>query len=122
MFPGYLFARFVYLLHHRRVEHAPGIQCLVHFGDYVATLDEDAVAALHQNAGADEIVTVDPEIQVGQSVRIAEGPFQGLEALVTRLMPAKERIRVLLDFLGRSVETEVPTPKVLPVGHLPSRF
>ena len=118
MFPGYLFARFVYLLQHRRVEHSPGIQCLLHFGDYVATISEDAVAALQQQAGADEIVTVDPEIQVGQSVRIAEGPFQGLEALVTQLMPAKERIRVLLEFLGRSVEMELPTPKVLPVEHL----
>src|ERR1700694_2240627 len=115
MFSGYLFARFVYLLQHRRVEHSPGIQCLVHFGDYVATIGEDAVAALQQQAGAGEIVTVDPEIQVGQSVRIAEGPFQGLEALVTRVMPAKERIRVLLEFLGRSVETEISTPQILAV-------
>ena len=73
--------------------------------------------ALQQKTGEEEILTIDPEIQVGQSVRIAEGPFQGLEALVTRLLPAKERVRVLLEFLGRSVETEISTPKILPVGH-----
>ncbi len=120
MFPGYLFAEFVYSLEHRRVQHSSGVQGIVHFGDYVATVDTATMAALQRKAGEEEIVTIDPEIQVGQSVRIAEGPFQGLEALVTRLLPAKERVRVLLDFLGRSVETEISTPKILPVG--PPRF
>jgi len=116
MFPGYLFAQFVYPLQHRRVEHSAGIQGMVHFGDFVATLDSATVAALQQEAGEDEIVTIDPEIQVGQPVRIAEGPFQGLEVLVTRLLPAKERVRVLLEFLGRPVETEIAVPKVLPLA------
>jgi transcriptional antiterminator RfaH len=117
MFPGYLFAQFVYPLQHRRVKHSSGIHGIVQFGDYVATLDPGTVEALQQKTGEEEILTIDPEIQVGQSVRIAEGPFQGLEALVTRLLPAKERVRVLLEFLGRSVETEISAPKILPVGH-----
>jgi hypothetical protein len=33
--------------------------------------------------------------------------------MVTHLIPAKDRIRVLFDFLGRSVELEVSTAKVL---------
>jgi transcriptional antiterminator RfaH len=117
MFPGYLFAQFVYPLQHRRVGHSSGIQGIVQFGDYVATLDPGTVEALQQRTGEEEILTIDPEIQVGQSVQITEGPFQGLEALVTRLLPAKERVRVLLEFLGRSVETEISTPEILPVGH-----
>jgi transcriptional antiterminator RfaH len=115
MFPGYLFAEFIYPLLHRRVEHAAGIQGIVHFGDQLATVDAETITALRKKAGQDEIVTVDPEINVGQTVRIAEGPFRGLEAVVTRLMPAKERVRVLMEFVGRSVETEVATPKVLPL-------
>jgi transcriptional antiterminator RfaH len=118
MFPGYIFTQFVYPLLHRRVEHSAGIQGIVHFGDYLATVDADTVNALQQKAGDEEIVTIDPEIKVGQSVRIAEGPFQGLEALVTRLLPAKERIKVLLEFLGRPVETEISAPKILPVNAL----
>ena len=39
-----------------------------------------------------------------------------LEALVTRLVPARERIRVLLEFLGRTVETEISMPQVLPLS------
>jgi transcriptional antiterminator RfaH len=113
MFPGYLFAQFIYSQLHRRVEHSPGIQCFVQFGDDLATVDSSTIAALRQNGGDEEVVTIDPEIKVGQAVRITEGPFQGLEALVTHLLPAKERVRVLLGFLGRSLETEVPMPQLL---------
>lgn len=116
MFPGYLFAQFLYAELHRRVEHAVGIQGIVHFGDFLATVDEAAIATLQQKAGAEETVTIDPSVKVGQAVRIAEGPFQGLDAVVTRILPANERIRVLLEFLGRSVETEISAPRVLPVG------
>jgi transcriptional antiterminator RfaH len=115
MFPGYLFAEFVYSRQHRQVEYSPGIQGFVRFGDQVAALDSSTIANLRQTADEEEIVIFNPEIQIGQAVRIAEGPFQGLEALVTHLLPAKERIRVLLEFLGRSLETEVPAPKVLPL-------
>jgi hypothetical protein len=34
--------------------------------------------------------------------------------VVTQLLPAGERIRVLLEFFGRSLEMEVPAGKVLP--------
>jgi transcriptional antiterminator RfaH len=115
MFPGYIFAEFIYPLLHRRVEHASGIHGIVHFGDQIATVDSDTIKALRERAGEEETVTLDPALEIGQPVRIAEGPFRGLEAVVTRIMPANDRVRVLLEFLGRSVETEVASPKVLPV-------
>jgi transcriptional antiterminator RfaH len=113
MFPGYVFAEFIYPLMHRRVEHAAGVQGILHFGNDVAIVDLETIAALRERAGEEEIVTIDPEIEVGQPVKITEGPFQGLEAVVTRVLPAKERVKVLLEFLGRSVETEIPRPKLL---------
>jgi transcriptional antiterminator RfaH len=113
MFPGYLFAKFVYSQQHRAVESAHGIRGIVHFGDRLATLSEGIVVALQSRVGAEEVVTVDSSIKIGQPVQITEGPFQGLEAVVTRLLPARERVRVLLEFLGRSVEMELPRAKVL---------
>ena len=114
MFPGYLFAKFVYGEQHRAVESSHGIRGIVHFGDRLATLSENIVVALQSRVGAEEVVTVDSSIKIGQPVQITEGPFQGLEVVVTHLLPAKERIRVLLEFLGRSLETEISTAKVLP--------
>jgi transcriptional antiterminator RfaH len=118
MFPAYLFAHFVYAEHHRRILHSPSIRGIVQFGEQVATVAAEAIASMQHYTGEEEIVTVDPEIEVGQTVQIAEGPFQGLHALVTRILPAKERIRVLLEFLGRSVETELPAPVVLSVQRM----
>ena len=114
MFPGYLFAKFVYSSQHRAVESSHGVRGIVRFGQRLAILPEDAVIALQSKAGADELVTVDSSPKIGQPVQFIEGPFQGLEVVVTQLLPARERIRVLLEFLGRPVEMEVSAAKVLP--------
>jgi transcriptional antiterminator RfaH len=113
MFPGYLFAKFIYPTQHRAVESSHGIRGILRFGDRLATLPENIVTALQSRVGAEEIVTLDYSIKVGQSVQIVEGPFQGLEVVVTNLLSAKERVRVLFNFLGRSVEMEVSTAKLL---------
>jgi transcriptional antiterminator RfaH len=114
MFPGYLFAKFVYSTQHRAVESSHGVRGIVRFGDRLATIQEEIIAALQSKAGAEEVVTIDSSLKIGQPVHIIEGPFQGLEVVVTQVLPAKERVRVLLDFLGRSLEIEVPAGKVLP--------
>ena len=114
MFPGYVFAEFIYKQQHRIVEHASGIHGIVRFGDNLALVDGGTISTLQAKAGEEEIVTIDPELKVGQPVTIAQPPFAGLEAVVTRVLPAKERVKVLLEFLGRPVETEVETQKVLP--------
>jgi transcriptional antiterminator RfaH len=113
MFPGYLFAKFIYSTQHRAVENSQGIRGIVHFGDRLATLPENIVAELQSRMGAEQVVTLDCSIKIGQSVEVIEGPFQGLEVVVTHLLPAKDRIRVLFEFLGRSVEMEISTAKVL---------
>src|SRR6266496_3482005 len=113
MFPGYLFAKFVYSEQHRAVEGSHGIRGIVHFGVYLAMLPENIVSRLRSRVGEEEVVTVDSSLKVGESVEIVEGPFRGLEALVTRLLPARERIRVLLEFLGRPLEMEISTTQVL---------
>jgi transcriptional antiterminator RfaH len=114
MFPGYLFAKFVYSTQHRAVESSHGVRGILRFGERLATLPEDTVIALQSKAGAEEVVTVDSSLKIGQPVQLIEGPFQGLEVVVTQLLPARERIRVLLEFLGRSLEMEVAAGKVLP--------
>jgi transcriptional antiterminator RfaH len=114
MFPGYLFARFSYPTERRAVESAHGIRGIVRFGDCIAMLPEETIVALQSYAGMDEVVTVDSSLKIGQPVHIIEGPFRGLEVVITQVLPARERIRVLMDFLGRPLEMEIPEAKVLP--------
>jgi len=113
MFPGYLFGEFVFAKQRRIVEHSTGVQSIVAFGEHIGVLEPETIELLQRTAGEDEVVTIDPEVKVGQTVQIVQGPFQGLEALVTQVLPAKERVRVLLEFLGRSLETELAEQGVL---------
>src|SRR5438552_15650386 len=116
MFPGYFFAQFDYVTERRRVEHALGVRGLVRFGDRLATIDSTIIDALRQRMEADELVTLDPELKVGQEVQIAHGPLRGIDVLVTQLLPASERDRVLLEFLGCSLQMELLKGTLLQPG------
>ncbi len=69
---------------------------------------------MRQASSDNEVITIAPELRPGDPVLVVEGPFRGLTALVTQVLPAKERIRILLEFLGREIETEMPLARVLP--------
>jgi transcriptional antiterminator RfaH len=43
----------------------------------------------------------------GDTVRLKEGPLQGLEAVFVGPMKSSERVHILIDFLGRHREAEV---------------
>ena len=116
MFPGYLFAEFVYAEFHRRVSSGPAVRSVLRFGDYVPIIDPAVIETLRRSSSDDAVITIAPELRVGESVTLVEGPFAGITGLVTRLHPAKERVRILLEFLGRQVETETPIYKVLPTA------
>ncbi len=113
MFPGYIFSKFVYRELHRRVSSAAAVQSILRFGEFVPTLDEATIAALREAAAEDEVITVDPDIQVGDMLHVTDGPLRGLLVLVTHVISGKERVRVLLEFLGRQVESEIDRSKLL---------
>lgn len=114
MFPGYLFARFIFPEMHRQVQAAHGVSTIVRFGSRVASIHESTIVHLRELSGPEETVVFSPEPRVGDAVQIAEGAFIGLEAVVTQVLPAKERVKVLLEFLGRTIEAETTAPKIIP--------
>lgn len=113
MFPGYLFARFELAEMHRQVGYAHGVAGIVRFGDRYPTIDEGALVQLRDHTGGTEVKEVDYRLSQGDDVKIAEGAFAGLEAVITEVLPAKQRVKVLMDFLGRKMEAEVERSSVL---------
>jgi hypothetical protein len=47
------------------------------------------------------------EFQPGDLVEVSGGPFDGLRAIVGRAIPARKRVALLLDFLGRQTCLEI---------------
>ena len=114
MFPGYLFARFVYPELYRRIAATSGVAKTLCFGGHPAILDELIIADLRQYVADGETVEIASEIKEGEEVKVIEGPFLGIRALVTRVLPARERVAILLNMLGQEREIEVSAGAVLP--------
>jgi transcriptional antiterminator RfaH len=114
MFPGYLFAHFDLTERHRQVRYAHCVIGIVQFGNQYPTIEEGALALLRDQTGVAEVKELTYELSQGHQVTIVGGIFAGLEAIVTQILSARERIKILLDFLGRQVEAEVGRSSVLP--------
>lgn len=114
MFPGYLFVRFVYPALHRRVAATSGVARTLSFGGRPCVLDEQIIEDLRKHVADGETVEIASEIKEGEEVKVVEGPFLGVRALVTRVMPGRERVAILLNLLGQEREIEVSAGAVLP--------
>ena len=113
MFPGYLFARFDLAEMHRLVRYSCGVTSIVRFGDRYPIIDEGVIAELQKQTGATGVKELNCVVREGDSVKVGEGVFTGLEAVVTQVLSAKERVKILLEFLGRQVEAIVDTSSIL---------
>ena len=116
LFPGYVFARFNFQQQFRQVNHAAGVRGIVHFGDRWPTVPDEAIAELQLAIGTENICTITNPLAVGEEIEVATGAFRGLKAVVSRVMPARERILVLLEFLGRQTSVEVAAADVVREG------
>jgi transcriptional antiterminator RfaH len=113
MFPGYLFARFDLAEMHRQIRYAHGVSGIVRFADQYPTIDDEALAELRNYTDDGEVRELSYELSQGDQVKVVEGVFGGLDAVITQALTARERVKVLMDFLGRKVEAEVERSNVL---------
>lgn len=114
MFPGYIFARMDYTTQNRHVRSIRGVITIVGFGDNPAIVPEVIVEELRREVRDEETIVIQPEIAIGEEVNVVAGPFQGLRAVVSRVLPARERVAVLLEVLGMEREVEVSAAAILP--------
>lgn len=115
LFPNYVFARFELEASLSCIRYAMGVSDVVHFGGRWPTIADSEVAALQQCMAGQELKTFEGEFAPGDEVTLAEPAFYGVPAVVLASMPAKKRVRVLLDILGRNTIAEVSWDAVVPV-------
>jgi transcriptional antiterminator RfaH len=107
LFRDYLFARFDLDSTLRRVQGARSVRGVVHFGFRWPTIPENIIADLQAAMGGQDVRLIDETLSPGDLVQIGGGPMHGLEGVVSRVMPARERVAVLLEFLGRQTMVEL---------------
>jgi transcriptional antiterminator RfaH len=116
LFPGYLFARFNWQASLRQVQYASGVRGIVHFGKHWPVISEKTIEQLQQTIGATELHTISPEFLPGDTVHIADGTLRGLRAIVSQVMPNRERIAVLMEFLGQQTMVELTVSSIIKEG------
>jgi transcriptional antiterminator RfaH len=107
LFPGYLFAYFDLSQSLRKIHYCQGVSTIVHFGKHWPAIPESALQQIRALIGAEGVKDLEEPFQHGDRVEVLDGPFRGFEAIVTRVVPAHERICVLLEFLGRQTAVQL---------------
>ena len=107
LFPCYLFVRCQLDEHIDQIRYVSGISSLVHFGGRIPVIPDDVIEDLQRCFDLQEPMTVRNDLQAGMEVSVAEGPFLGAHGVVVRMLPPKQRVQILLDFLGRPTLAEV---------------
>ena len=105
LFPGYIFVR-MDLKNRLRILEVPGVVRLIGFNGMPTALRDDEIDTLREGLAQTCAIRPYPYIVAGRRVRIARGPFQGLEGVLIR---QKRNLRVVLslDLIRRSVLVDV---------------
>jgi len=115
LFPGYVFCRLDMVLSGKAARYSPGVKDFLTFGSRLAEVGEDIIRALRERC-PDGVAQIDPvKAKPGDTVRINEGPFSGLEAIFEQKLKGAERVAVLLDILGRQTRIVLPSETIVKI-------
>jgi transcriptional antiterminator RfaH len=107
LFPCYVFVRCNIDECLDSVRYVNGVSSLVHFGQRIPIVPDQVVEELKQCFETQEMMDVEDQLCAGTEVTVGEGAFHGFNGIVLRVLPAKQRVQILLDFLGRTTLAEV---------------
>jgi transcriptional antiterminator RfaH len=113
LFPCYIFIRCVVEEKTNEIQHISGISQLVHFGNVIPQIGDAIIEDLQACFGADDSIAVENRLIPGDEVTVAEGAFAGMSAQVLKSLPAKKRVQILLEVLGRPTCVEVGSGSVV---------
>jgi transcriptional antiterminator RfaH len=113
LFPGYVFARFNYPKQHRHIRSISGVATIVLFGASPAEVPGDIIDELRVLSPSAKPLEIDPVLEAGADVTVASGPLRGIRTLITRVLPARQRVAILLEILGAQREVEIESAHLL---------
>ena len=108
LFPGYIFVWLSPRVELPKIRSYPGVQRPLLFGQQLACVEPELVDWWKEREGGRGYLTPEPPAPFlpGQVVRFQSGVFMGLQGIVLESLPARDRVRVLLEYLSGSVVVE----------------
>jgi transcriptional antiterminator RfaH len=117
LFPCYVFVHCVVEEQVSEIQHTSGVRRLVQFGDKFPPVSNAFIEELLACFGVDELLAAESRLVAGDEVTVATGAFAGMSAQVLKSLPAKKRVQILLDMVGRSTPVEVGSEVVFLTGN-----
>ena len=113
LFPNYLFARFCLETLLEKVRYTPSVKEVVQFGERIPPVSDFVIDDLRQSLREDGPVAFTDQPQAGEETEVLAGPFEGEKGVVAKVLPAKQRVQVLLHMMDRSVSAEFSLGSIL---------
>jgi transcription antitermination factor NusG len=113
LFPGYLFCRFN-VFDRLPVLITPGVITVVGSGRIPIPVEDSELEAIQKMVSTGLRVEPWPYLEVGQAVRIKDGPLTGVEGVLASFKGTR-RMVVSISLLRRSVALEIDRSVVSPV-------
>lgn len=109
LFPGYVFVNTNLQETYRRILATRGIRDVVAFGDRVPRVPNSLIDTIKAQLDETDLKEIPaPVLSPGKEVSIIEGAFKDLNAVISGQLDSRQRIAVLLNFLGREMEVTLP--------------
>lgn len=100
LFPGYLFVRVDMSTEFRKVTHSHGVVGVVKFGATPALVEDKIIDSIKARSHSDLGVIPTFTLDVGETVCIDKGPFQGFEAIFEKNLNGMQRVAILLKTIS----------------------
>jgi transcriptional antiterminator RfaH len=107
LFPCYIFAKFDPVHHYHTVKYARGVRSIVGNAGIPWSVSEEILGIIRSRMNEEGVIVIRQDIKAGDSVEIAEGPFQGLIGIFEREMKDRDRVVVLLNTIEYQARVEV---------------
>ena len=108
LFPNYLFAHMAYPKDYYTVIWAKGVKRIVGNGKEPIPLDDSVVGYFQKQTEKKGFIQPSPRLKTGDTVRVRNGPLEGLTGIIDGSTDEKGRIKVLMDFLKEGTRVEIP--------------
>jgi transcriptional antiterminator RfaH len=114
-FPCYLFAHLDFqIIPRSSIAWMPGMRRIISAGEQpVVVADEIIVTIRRRLEGIEEVGY--GNLKQGDRVRITSGPLRDLEAMFDQALSAVDRVRILLDVMGRMTPVEIDYSQIVQV-------
>ncbi len=117
MFPRYLFIQLAAGWDNwGPIRSTPSVTGLVRFGLSYATAPDDLIEALHQQEDETGLIPLQPNsFHDGDKVRIIDGPFKDLEAII-HAVSGEERVILLMNIAGKEAKVRTDIHNLSPAS------